>query len=83
MNRWFLTVDWCNKGKRGVFCDLQGQSFSQDTQHTEHEMWEILGPFSLILAPQSILLSEDELTEYHLYTPLKEYLGHYGIARKE
>jgi hypothetical protein len=82
MKRWFVTVDWCNKGKRGVFCNTQGQSFSKETQHTEDEMWEILDAFSMILSPQSIELSLDELKEYHLFTPLAEYSNQYGIACK-
>jgi hypothetical protein len=82
MKRWFLTVDWCNKGNRGIFCNLQGGSFGKDTKHTEDEMCDILGPFSLILDPQSIELDEDGLKEYHLFTPLAEYSGQFGIACK-
>ncbi len=82
MKRWFLTVDWCNKGKRGIFCNLQGSSFGKDTQHSEDEMFEILGAFDLILAPQSIELSEDDLKEYNIFHPLAEYSNQYGIACK-
>jgi hypothetical protein len=78
--RWFLTVDWCSKGKRGIFCNKNGNSFSQETQHTEDEIWNILGPFDLVLAPLSVLLSEEELKEYHLWTPLAEYKNEYGVA---
>ncbi len=83
MTRWFLTVDWCSKGNRGVFCSLDGKSFSQDTQHTEDDMWRILDAFSMILAPQSIALSEDELKEYNQFTPLAEYSHQYGVASKK
>lgn len=82
MKRWFLTVDWCDKGKRGIFCNANGNSFSKESKHTEDEIWEILDAFSMILNPQSIELSEDELKEYHLYTPLAEYSHQYGIACK-
>ena len=82
MKRWFLTVDWCNKGNRGVFCNNKGQSFSKETQHSDEEMYEILGAFALILAPQSIEMDETELSKYHLYTPLAEYSHQYGIAQK-
>jgi hypothetical protein len=83
MKRYFLTVDWCNKGNRGIFCTADGNCFSKEVQHTEDEMWEILGAFDLILAPQSIEMSEDELKEYRSYTPLAEYSHQYGIATKK
>lgn len=82
MKRWFLTVDWCNKGNRGIFCDIKGNSFGKDTQHTEDEMWEILGAFDLILNPQSIELDEEGLKEYRRYRPLAEYSHQYGICSK-
>lgn len=83
MKRWFLTVDWCNQNKRGIFCNAKGETFSKETQHTEDDMWEILGAFDLILNPQSIELNEDELKAYHAYKPLAEYSYQYGVARKE
>jgi len=82
MRRWFLTVDWCSKGHRGIFCNTKGGSFGKDTQHTEDEMEEILGPFALILNPQSIELDEAGLKEYHRFIPLAEYSHQYGIACK-
>ncbi len=83
MKRWFLTVDWCGKGNRGVFCNAQGQSFVKYTQHTDDEMWDILDAFYMVLSPQSIELSEEELKEYHLFIPLAEYSNQYGYACKE
>ena len=83
MKRWFLTVDWCNKGKRGIFCTLNGGSFGKDIQHTEDEMADILGAFWIILNPQSIELDEAGLKEYHRFIPLAEYSNQYGIALKE
>jgi len=82
MKRWFLTVDWCSKGNRGIFCDKNGSCFSKEIQHTEDEMWNILGAFEMILAPQSIELSEDELKEYHTWHPLAEYSDQYGVCLK-
>ncbi len=82
MKRWFLTVDWCNKGDRGLFCKADGSTFSKEVQHTEDEMWDILDVFSMILSPQSVELDEAELKEYHLYQPLAEYSHQYGIAFK-
>ena len=83
VKRWFLTVDWCNKGKRGIFANKNGNSFSKETKHTEEEMWNILDAFAIILSPQSIELSEDELKEYRKFYPLAEYTNEYGIVRKE
>ena len=82
LKRWFITVDWCHKENRGIFCNIGGGAFSQETQHTEDAMWEILGPFDLILNPQSLALSEDELKEYNRFIPLAEYSMQYGIALK-
>ncbi|MDP2364476.1 MAG: hypothetical protein Q8M94_12005 [Ignavibacteria bacterium] len=82
MKRWFLTVDWCSKGNRGIFCSATGNSFSKETQHSEDEMCDILGAFEMVLAPQSLELSEEELKEYHRFIPLAEYTHHYGIATK-
>lgn len=82
MKRWFLTVDWCSKGNRGIFCNTEGGSFGKDTQHTEDEMWEILGAFAMILNPQSIELDEARLKEYHRFIPLAEYSNQYGVACK-
>jgi hypothetical protein len=82
MKRWFLTVDWCNKGNRGIFCSVDGKSFSQETKHTEDEIWNILDAFSMILNPQSVELNENELKEYHIFYPLAEYSNQYGMACK-
>ena len=82
MKRWFLTVDWCNKGKRGIFCSIKGNSFGKESPHTEDEMFDILGAFDLILNPQSIQFSPKELGAYKSYLPLMEYYGQYGIAVK-
>lgn len=81
--RHFLTVDWCSKGKRGIFCNKEGTPFSQDHPFTEDEAWEVLGPFDLILDPQSLELTEKELKEYCKWCPLAEYSGRFGISIKE
>lgn len=83
MKRWFLTVDWCNKDKRGIFANKNGNSFSQEKQHTEDEILKILDVFAMILNPQSIELSEGELKEYHRFYPLAEYSNQYGIVCKD
>jgi hypothetical protein len=83
IKRWFVTVDWCNKGKRGIFARKDGNTFGKDTQHTEDEMWEILDAFYMILNPQSIVVSDDELEEYRCFYPLAEYSNEYGIVRKD
>ena len=80
--QWFLTVDWCSRGSRGVFCDTEGYAFSKNTQHTEDEMREILDVFFIVLSPKSIELSEDELMEYSQFIPLAEYSRRFGVAVK-
>ncbi len=82
LTKYFLTVDWCNKGKRGLFCDRDGNAFNQDHPYTEDEAWDILGPFDLILDPSSIELTEEELKEYNKWCPLAEYSNRFGIATK-
>ena len=81
--RWFLTVDWCNEGRRGIFASMKGNPFSKEIPHTEDEMFDILGAFEMILNPQSIELSEDELKEYHRFYPLAEYSNQYGVVCRE
>lgn len=80
---YFLTVDWCNKGARGVFCGKDGSSFRKERPHTEIEMLTILGPFWIILKPKSELFTYKELEEYTRWRSLDEYSGQYGIALKE
>ena len=80
--RYFVTVQWCQKGPRGIFCNSRGQTDSKDRPHTEAEMQEMLDVFWLILNPQSEPLAEDELAEYCCWTPLAEYSNVWGIAAK-
>ena len=82
MKRYFLTVDWCNLGNRGVFCDNQGKAFPKDTKHTEDDFWEMLDAFCFVLSPQSDEFTEDELKEYKNWIPLSEFSNHYGVALK-
>ena len=83
MKRWFLTVDRCGEGRRGVFCNTRGTGYSSEIQHTRDEMGEILGVFELILNPQSVLLTEDELAEYNRWLPLDEYSQAFGVAYRK
>ena len=83
-SRYFLTVDWCSENRRGVFCSKTGQPYPKDdSPHTEQEMYDILGAFTLILAPKSESLTEAELGEYRYWTSLAEYTHEFGIARRE
>jgi hypothetical protein len=81
--RYFLTVDWCERGRRGVFCNGKGQSQPQKGKHTQEEIQKILGPFWMILSPKSIPLTEKQLGEYTQWYPLEEYSSVWGIAEKE
>ena len=78
--RWFVTVDWCNKDQRGVFCNSAGKASSRETEFNQKEMQDMLGPFWLILAPLSVRLTADELAAYKFWRPLAEYSGEFGIA---
>ena len=80
--RWFVTVDWCNKGCRGIFCNCTGQTSSEEAEHSHQEMRDMLGPFWLILDPVSMQLTADELAEYKYWRPLAEYSDEFGIAGK-
>ena len=80
--RHFLTVEWCNNGRRGIFCSATGIPYAKDTPLTTDEMNTYLDPFFIILAPKSIELSEQELSEYHLFIPLAEYSEAFGIVYK-
>ena len=82
MKRYFLTVDWCNKDNRGVFCSTDGNPFSKEEAHTEDEMAEILGHFEIILNPKSEPFTQEELAKYHRFVPLAEYTNQYGVALK-
>jgi len=81
---YFLTVDWCNKGKRGIFCDAEGHCFRKDNQpHTTDEMFKILDLFLLILSPKSELFTINQVSEFTRWIPLEEYSEQFGIALKE
>ena len=83
VTRYFLTIDWCDKGNRGVFSHRDGKTFNQDVPHTEEEMLTILGPFCFILNPQSTPFTEKELAEYQEFHPLEEYSYQYGYVVKK
>ena len=80
--RYFITVERCNDGKRGIFCDRQGIGFPQDTQHTTEEMNKLLGLFFLILNPKSEPFTENEIKKFSRWIPLAEYKNNYGVAIK-
>lgn len=81
---WFLTVDWCNQGKRGIFCSKTGKAFSRVVQPLgEDEAHTILGPFALILAPRWELLTPAQVAQHNQWRPLGEFRGEYGYACQE
>ena len=77
--KYFITVDWCNQGKRGVFCSIDGIGYWKKIPHTEREMRKVLGHFWMILNPKSEAFTEKEL-ENRRWVPLPEYRNEYGIA---
>lgn len=79
--RYFITVEWCNNGFRGVFCRKDGTAAAKDGEpYTVEEMDNVLGPFTLILSPRSEEMSEADLTQYTRWVPLAEYSHEWGIA---
>ena len=78
--KFFITVDRCNQGRRGLFTDRQGRGFIKDTPHTTEEMQETLGLFTIVLNPKSEPFTEDDLKRYTKWIPLAEYKREYGIA---
>ena len=81
---YFLTVDWCKKGPRGIFCSTIGACFRKEgSPHTEAQMIDILGPFWIILAPKSEPFTEEEVAKHTCFRPLAEYTNQYGIACRE
>ena len=81
--RYFLTLDWCREGQRGIFCNKEGVSFHKDDEpHTQEEINQILGLFWIILAPKSEPFTEEQIAEFTYFRPLAEYTNQYGIAYK-
>jgi hypothetical protein len=81
--RHFITVEWCNNGFRGVFCRSDGVATGKDEPYTVEEMDNFLGPFTLVLSPESLEMSETELAQYNRFVPLAEYSREWGIALTE
>jgi len=82
--KYFLTVDWCNKGQRGIFCDKEGKGFWKDNElHTAKEMQDILGLFFVILNPKSEPFTEEQIKQFNTFRPLAEYKNQFGIAIKK
>jgi len=81
--RWFVTVAWCGKGPRGIFCDSEGRTTSSEVQHSHSEMQDVLGPFWMILDPISVEMTAEEVAEHNQWQPLDEYSDEFGIAIKE
>lgn len=81
--RWFITVDWCNQGKRGIFCDFHGNCVVKDEQHTLDEIENSLGVFSMILNPLSEKMTIEEAIAHNKWIPLEEYSNQWGIAFSE
>lgn len=80
---YFMTVEWCSNGYRGIFCSHDGKPLRKDGEpHTHEEMDEALGPFALILGAKSEPFTEQQLAEYTSFYPLAEYRNRYGIALK-
>lgn len=81
MTRHFITVEWCGSGRRGIFCRQNGTAVAKDNEpYTTEEIDNFLGPFTLILSPQSQQMNEADLAHYNCFVPLEEYSNEWGIA---
>ena len=78
--RYLVTVSWCNNDWRGPFVNREGTGYSSEKPHTQAEMQEILGPFWMILNPQSEPFTPEELAKYTVFHSLAEYQHAFGIA---
>lgn len=82
---YFLTVvvapEMSGPGRRGIFCNVDGQAFSKDdSPHAEGEMQDILGPPYWALKPMSLLFTSEEVLCLTEWIPLEEYCGEFGVA---
>jgi hypothetical protein len=77
---YFITVEWCNNGVRGIFCSKTGTGYWKSCEHTEEEMNEVLMPFGIILSPKSEPFTQAQLAKMTKWIPLAEYSHQYGIA---
>lgn len=80
--RYFITVDWCNKEIRGIFCNRKGETFSKEIPHSQEEIDEHLDVFSIILNGKSEKFTKEEAKQFNRWRPLAEYKNQYGIALK-
>lgn len=78
---WFLTVDWCKQGRRGIFTDMNGKGYWKKEPYTRAEMDEILGPFWMVLAPKCLPFTEEQMSQCTLWTPLAEYSDQFGYVQ--
>lgn len=78
--KWFLTVDWCKQGKRGLFTDPRGKGYWLPEPYTEAEMHDILGVFWMILSPMCLPFTEEEMKSVSEWYSLDEYNDQFGYA---
>jgi len=82
--RFFITVEWCRNGRRGIFTRNDGNTWNKvDEPHTEVEMFDHMGVFAFILDPQSELFTIEQVKERNCFVALAEYSEQYGIAMTE
>ncbi len=69
--------------KTFAVCNYRDKVLSWTAANTEEEMYDILGIFSIVLTPESLPLTEEELSKFTYFRPLAEYTNEYGIALEE
>ena len=76
---WFLTVDWCKQGKRGLFISSRGKGIWEEHEQKQEEIFDAMDMFYLILAPESLPFVESEIVGLTgEWFPLEEYRNHWG-----
>ena len=78
--KYFLTVQRCSRGPRGILCDNHAAGYWKESQHTFEEMVELLGAFTIIFDPKSELFTEKDLKKTRTWHPLAEFKHQLGIA---
>jgi len=83
MKKYYITVERCNDGERGILCDSEGKGYCKSTQHTDEEMNKMLGHFWMVLDPKSECFTKEDFMKIKRWKSLGEYNHQLGIGLSE